>query len=142
MQIHLQKKKNSDYEYVAQNHLGHQVALCNSSMENPTSCSPMELVLMAISGCSSIDIVHILKKQQLTVEDLQVETSGIRKETEPKVFTHIHLLVKIKGEIPPQKALRAAQLSFEKYCSVSKMLDQTVAINYKVELNGTVINPS
>jgi putative redox protein len=139
MQIKLQKKKNSDFEYVAENHLGHQVELCNSSMDNPTSASPMELVLMAISGCSSIDIVHILKKQNHEIEDLQVETLGIRKETEPKVFTEINLLVKLKGEIPAKKALRAAQLSFEKYCSVSKMLDQTVKINYQVELNGSLI---
>ena len=139
MQIKLQKKQNSDFEYVAENHLGHQVELCNSSMENPTSASPMELVLMAISGCSSIDIVHILKKQNLVIEDLQVETLGTRKETEPKVFTVIDLLVKLKGEIPAKKALRAAQLSFEKYCSVSKMLDQTVEIKYQVELNGNLI---
>ncbi|GGE06228.1 OsmC family protein [Psychroflexus salis] len=139
MQIKLQKKQNSDFEYVAENHLGHQVELCNSSMENPSSASPMELVLMAISGCSSIDIVHILKKQNLVIEDLQVETLGTRKETEPKVFTVIDLLVKLKGEIPAKKALRAAQLSFEKYCSVSKMLDQTVEIKYQVELNGNLI---
>lgn len=139
MQINLQKKKNSDFEYVAENQLGRQVELCNSSMDNPTSASPMELVLMAISGCSSIDIVHILKKQNLEIEDLQVETLGTRRETEPKVFTEINLLVKLKGEIPPKKALRAAQLSFEKYCSVSKMLDQTVNINYQVELNGNLI---
>lgn len=140
MQIKLQKKKNSDFEYVAENNLGHQVELCNSSMDNPTSASPMELVLMAISGCSSIDIVHILKKQNLEIEDLQVETLGTRRETEPKVFTEINLLVKLKGEIPPKKALRAAQLSFEKYCSVSKMLDQTVEIKYQVELNGDLID--
>ena len=139
MQIKLQKKKNSDFEYVAENHLGHQVELCNSSIKNPSSASPMELVLMAISGCSSIDIVHILKKQNLTIEDLQVETLGTRKETEPKLFTEINLLVKLKGEIPAKKALRAAQLSFEKYCSVSKMLDQTVKINYQVELNESLI---
>ena len=139
MQIKLQKEQNSDFEYLAENHLGHQVELCNSSMDKPSSASPMELVLMAISGCSSIDIVHILKKQNHEIEDLQVETLGIRKETEPKVFTEINLLVKLKGEIPAKKALRAAQLSFEKYCSVSKMLDQTVEINYQVELNGSLI---
>lgn len=136
MQIKLQKNKDSDFEYLAKNSLGHQVALCNSSMDNPTSASPMELVLMAISGCSSIDIVHILKKQNIEIEHLQVETQGIRRETQPKVFTEIHLLVKLKGEIPPKKALRAAKLSFEKYCSVSKMLEATVDIHYQVELNG------
>jgi len=139
MKIHLQKKKDSEFEYLAENQRGNQVALCNSTMDKPTSASPMELILMAISGCSSIDIVNILKKQNLKIEDLQVETSGVRSETVPKVFTEINLLVKIKGEIPPKKAFRAAQLSFEKYCSVSKMLDKTVDIKYQVELNGNIV---
>lgn len=139
MQIKLQKSKDSDFEYIAENNLGHQVSLCNSSMGHPTAASPMELVLIAISGCSSIDIMHILKKQNLTIEDLQVETKGTRSETIPKVFTEINLVVKLKGDIPPKKALRAAQLSFEKYCSVSKMLDQTVEIIVEVELNGSLL---
>jgi len=55
------------------------------------------------------------------------------------VFHTIKLLVKLEGDIPANKAKRAAQLSFEKYCSVSKMLDQTVDIKYQVELNGELL---
>lgn len=142
MKITLNKKQNSDVHFEAKNSNGHKVEMFNSSAPNPQAASPMELILMGLSGCSSIDIVHILKKQNLNIDDLQMEVEGFRKDTDPKVFHTIQLLVKLKGEIPPKKALRAAKLSFEKYCSVSKMLDQTVDIQYEVELNGEKIQSS
>lgn len=139
MKISLHKKPNSDVNFEAENSLGHKIQLCNSSAPDPQAPSPMELILMGTAGCSSIDIVHILKKQNLEIEDLNVEVEGFRKDTDPKVFHTIKLLVKLKGDIPAPKAQRAAQLSFEKYCSVSKMLDQTVDIQYQVELNGELL---
>jgi putative redox protein len=139
MKINLQKKPNSDVHFEAENSLGHKIELYNSTAPNPQAPSPMELILMGTAGCSSIDIIHILKKQNLVVQDLYVEVEGLRTDTDPKVFHTIKLLVKLEGEIPPNKAKRAAQLSFEKYCSVSKMLDQTVDIQYQVELNGELV---
>lgn len=139
MKISLHKKPESDVHFEAENALGHKVELYNSSVHNPQAPSPMELVLMATAGCSSIDIIHILKKQNLEIEDLNMEVEGFRKDTDPKIFHTIELLVNIKGDIPVNKAKRAAQLSFEKYCSVSKMLDQTVDIQYRVKLNGELL---
>lgn len=140
MKINLQKKKDSSSHFEATNSLGHSVEVCNSSVENPLAASPMELILMGVSGCSSIDIVHILEKQNLEIDDLKVEVEGHRNDTVPKVFHRIDLLVKIKGDIPANKAQRAADLSFEKYCSVSKMLEKSVDIHHKVELNGELIS--
>lgn len=139
MKISLHKKPESDVHFEAENALGHKVELYNSSVHNSQAPSPMELVLMATAGCSSIDIIHILKKQNLEIEDLNMEVEGFRKDTDPKIFHTIELLVNIKGDIPANKAKRAAQLSFEKYCSVSKMLDQTVDIQYRVKLNGELL---
>lgn len=139
MKISLHKKPESDVHFEAENALGHKIELYNSSAHNPKAPSPMELVLMATAGCSSIDIIHILKKQNLEIEDLNVEVEGFRKDTDPRIFHTIDLLVKIEGDIPANKARRAAKLSFEKYCSVSKMLDQTVDIQYQVELNGELL---
>jgi len=136
MKIKLNKKQNSDVHFEAENSNGHRVDMYNSSAPNPKAASPMELILMGVAGCSSIDIVHILNKQNLDIDDLQMEVEGFRKETDPKVFHTLQILVKLKGEIPANKAIRAAKLSFEKYCSVSKMLDQTVDIQHQVELNG------
>ncbi|MGM0636060.1 MAG: OsmC family protein [Bacteroidota bacterium] len=139
MKINLKKKANSTTDFTAKNQLGHQIELCNSTQENPTSPSPMELILMGVAGCSSIDIVHILEKQNLQLDDLDVAVEGLRNETIPKVFNTIDLSIKMKGEIPENKAKRAVQLSFDKYCSVSKMLEKSVKINYKIELNGELI---
>jgi len=139
MKISLHKKTNSDVDFEAENSLGHKIELCNSSAPNPQSPSPMELILMGTAGCSSIDIVHILKKQNLEIKTLNVEVEGFRNDTEPKVFHTIKLLVKIEGDIPANKAQRAAQLSFEKYCSVSKMLEKAVDIQHQVELNGEIL---
>lgn len=139
MKISLHKKPNSDVHFEAENSLGHTIELYNSSVPNPKAPSPMELILMGTAGCSSIDIVHILKKQNLEIKNLNVDVEGFRKDTDPKVFHTIKLLVKLEGDIPANKAKRAAQLSFEKYCSVSKMLDATVDIQYQVQLNGILL---
>lgn len=139
MKVNLRRKGNSDVHFEAQNALGQKIELCNSSAPNPQAPSPMELVLMGTAGCSSIDILHILKKQNLEVKDLNVDVEGFRNETAPKVFHTIKLLVKLEGDIPANKAKRAAQLSFEKYCSVSKMLEKSVDIQYQVELNGELL---
>ncbi len=139
MKVSLHKKLNSDVHFEAENALGHKIELYNSTAPDPKAPSPMELILMGTAGCSSIDIIHILNKQNLEVKDLNVEVEGLRNDTDPKVFHTIKLLVKLEGEIPPNKAKRAAQLSFEKYCSVAKMLDQTVNIQYQVELNGILL---
>lgn len=84
---------------------------------------PMELMLMSVGACSAVDIVHILKKGRQNVEDVQVEVTGERAETEPKVFTRIHLHFKVKGAgLRTETVARAVQLSAEKYCSASIML--------------------
>lgn len=139
MKIHLRKHSDSDTDFEASNSSGHSINLSNSSAPNPQGPSPMELILMGTAGCSSIDIVHILKKQNLEITNYSVEVEGLRQGTDPKVFHTIKLLVKLEGEIPANKAQRAAQLSFEKYCSVSKMLEKAVDIQYQVELNGELL---
>lgn len=84
---------------------------------------PMELMLMSVGACSAVDIVHILKKGRQNVADVQVEVKGERAETEPKVFTKIHLHFKVAGAgLKRDTVARAVQLSAEKYCSASIML--------------------
>lgn len=139
MNIQLIKNQNSSTKFTASNSLGHSVTVENSSVENPSAASPMELVLMAISGCSSIDIVHVLEKQKLTIETLQINVVGHRREELPRVFTDIELEVVLNGKIPVTKAKRALDLSFNTYCSVSKMLENIVNIRYSLVLNGKYI---
>lgn len=135
------KRLNKDYHFETTNERGNVVHLDNKSEPNPQGASPMELLLMGIAGCSSIDIVMILRKQKIEPEDLQMEVEGFREEGAiPNVFTGIKLNVYLKGDFAPEKAKRAVDLSIDKYCSVAKMLEKTAEISYDVYLNGTLVN--
>ena len=100
----------------------------------------MELLLKGLAGFSSIDVVSILNKQKLNPTSLKMEVEGERNETEiPSLFNKINVKVIVDGEISPKKIRRAVQLSFDKYCSVSKTLEHTAEINYLIFLNGIEI---
>jgi putative redox protein len=83
---------------------------------------PMEMVLMALASCSSLDLVTILKKQKQDVQDFSVAVEGERREQIPTIFTKIHMTFSLKGTIDEDKANRAAELAVKKYCSVHDML--------------------
>lgn len=97
---------------------------------------PMQLLLAAVGGCSAIDVILILKKQKQIIESFEVEVEGEREKIEDySLFRDICLKFKIKGNVDLEKAERAVKLSMEKYCSVSKTLEPTAKISYKVTLN-------
>lgn len=133
---------NQDYLFKVTNSNGHSVLLDNKSKKEGevAGISPMELLLMGLAGCSSIDVVAILNKQKLNPTSLKMEVEGERNETEiPSLFNKINVKVIVDGKISPEKIRRAVQLSFDKYCSVSKTLEHTAEINYLIFLNGTKI---
>lgn len=100
---------------------------------------PMELVLMALASCSSLDLVSILKKQKQQIDDFSVSAEGERRTEIPTVFTKIHLVFHLSGEIDLPKAERAAELAVKKYCSVHDMLAAGgVQISYSIKLNEKV----
>ena len=133
---------NNDYHFQLKNERGHLVELDNKSEfgGNDLAPSPMELLLMGVAGCSAIDIISILKKQRQEITSYKTEVEGIREQIEEaKPFKQITVTVFLEGNINQEKVLKAAQLSFEKYCSVSKTLEPTAKINYKVVLNNKEI---
>ena len=96
---------------------------------------PMEVLLMGMGGCASFDVVHILRKRRLTVNSCVAEITAERAETDPKVFTKIHLHFLVGGEDLTEKAVaKAVQLSAEKYCSASIMLAKTADVSHSYEL--------
>lgn len=129
---------NDDYLFECTNSLGNKILLNNTSgSENKEGVSPMETVLMAVAGCSGIDMVSILKKQRQEITKFSAEVEGERVQVdEAKPFKTITVKFFVDGNIDPKKAERAAALSFEKYCSVSKTMEPNVTVNYEVFVNG------
>ena len=120
-----------------ENETGNSISIDNKSVENPKGVSPMELLLMGVAGCSSIDIISILKKQKQYFEDLTIEVEGQREKVDlANLFKKIHAEVKFAGDVDAKKAFKACELSFTKYCSVSKMLEDKAKISFSVYVNG------
>ncbi len=121
---------NSLNQYIAKNEDGHEVHLSGDG----TAAGPMQTILMAVAGCSTIDIVMILEKMRQKVTDVKVDVDGTRREEIPRVYTKIHMHYKIYGEVKENKAEQAVALSLEKYCSVSKMLEKAAEITSSFEV--------
>jgi putative redox protein len=96
---------------------------------------PMELLLIGMGGCSSFDVVTILKKARQPITDCVAELSAERADDIPKVFTkiHVHYVVTGKG-LNPAQVERAIKLSADKYCSASVMLGKTAEITHDFEI--------
>ncbi len=129
MKITLKSTDNLDH-YTATNEAGHSIALSADG----SATGPMQAVLMAVAGCSTIDIVMILKKMRQNVSNVEVEVDGTRREEIPRVYTDIHLHYKIYGEVKDKKVEQAVALSLEKYCSVSLMLEKAANITSSWEV--------
>lgn len=96
---------------------------------------PMELLLVSLASCSSMDVVTMLKKMRQPLEDIRVQVDGHRATDQvPAVFTQIHLHFTFKGDLRPDRVEEALRLSVEKYCSVGRMLDKTATITYDWEM--------
>lgn len=86
---------------------------------------PMELMLLGMGGCTTFDVMHILKKARQDVTDCVAEISAERAEEDPKVFTRIHIHFRVEGNgLSEKRVAKAIELSAEKYCSASIMLDR------------------
>lgn len=96
---------------------------------------PMEMVLVGLGGCTTVDVLMILEKARQQVTDCRVEVSAERAETVPKIYTKIHVHYVVSGkDLDPKKVERAVKLSAEKYCSVSKMLEQAAEVTHDFEI--------
>lgn len=96
---------------------------------------PMEMLLLGMGGCSQFDVVHILRKGRNEITLCEVELEAKRAETDPKVFTQIHMHFRVGGPDLSEKAVeRAIQLSAEKFCSASIMLGAVAEVTHDFEL--------
>jgi putative redox protein len=96
---------------------------------------PMEMLLLGLGGCSSIDVMLILNKGRQDVTDCVVHIDAERAPAEPKVFTKIHMHFVVSGrQVDPKRVEKAIQLSAEKYCSASIMLGKTAQMSHDFEI--------
>ncbi len=96
---------------------------------------PMELVLIGMGGCTAFDVIHILKKSRQDVTDCVAEIDAARADTEPKVFTKIHIHFRVTGrKLDPKRVQQAIELSATKYCSASIMIGKTAEISHDFEI--------
>jgi len=95
----------------------------------------MEMVLVALGGCTAFDVMHVLEKAQQQVVSCVVEVEGARADSIPAVYTDIHLVYVVSGkDLIENHVRRAVELSVEKYCSVSAMLKASVKITHEYKI--------
>jgi putative redox protein len=129
MIAHSEWKQGDVFEGIAEN--GNTVQF-DADPAHAHGPSPMEAVLMALCGCTSVDAVSILKKKRQGLTGLRVSAAATQAETPPRVFTHIKLTYAVRGKLSRKAVEDAVALSKNKYCSVSKMLEKAAAIEYEI----------
>ena len=108
-------------------------ALVMDTASEKTANTPMELVLIALCGCTASDVVGILKKKREPFTSLEVSAEGERAQGYPSVYTEINLKYRVGGKVSAKSMEDAVRLSKEKYCSVSAMLEKTAKIKVEID---------
>lgn len=131
-----------DVSFVGESETGHAVVL-DGAPENGgrnIGMRPMEMLLIGMGGCTSFDVVTILKKSRQPVVDCVADITAERADTVPKVFTKIHVHFVVTGDgLNEKQVARAVSLSAEKYCSASIMLGKAVEITHGYEIKSATV---
>lgn len=124
-------------KFLGESGSGHAVVMDGAAEAGGTNLGPrpMEMLLLGLGGCTSFDVITILKKMRQDVRDCVADLDATRADSDPKVFTRIHVAFTVTGRgLSREKVERAVQLSAEKYCSASLMLGKTAEITHSVEI--------
>jgi putative redox protein len=135
-------KWDGDARFVATTESGHTVRMEGAAELGGQNQAPrpMELILAGAGGCSSYDVVLILKRGRHAVSACEVTLSADRADADPKVFTRIHYHFIVSGnKLKTEAVERAIKLSAEKYCSASIMLGKTATITHDFEIIETEV---
>ena len=126
----------ADKTFTGQTESGHSIVIGTATDDAPKpGPSAMELVLMGAGSCSAWDVVEILRKGRQQIDDVIVELDADRAPEPPKVFTRIHLHFVVKGRgLDLKKVERAINLSVEKYCSATAMLEKAADVTHDFEV--------
>jgi putative redox protein len=122
-----------EQQFLGSSPSGHAMAMDADSQSNKAP-NPMEMLLLALGGCTASDMVSILEKKRQKLESLVVECSGERAPDAPRVWTKIDVLFKLRGTLDEIAVKRTLELTRDKYCSVAAMLNKTAEISWKYEI--------
>lgn len=127
-------------QFVGTSESGHAVVMDTTEDVggHDTGPRPTEMVLIALGGCTGMDVVSILRKMQVNFTRFEMEIHGDRAAEHPKYFTKIKVIYKVWGDVPEEKLKKAIDLSLEKYCSVSNSLKPRAEVSYTYQINPTV----
>ncbi len=123
--------------FVGQSESGHSVVMDGSPDAGGRNLGvrPMEMLLLGMGGCSAFDVVLILRKSRQQITDCVADLAAERADTDPKVFTRIHVHFTVTGKgLDPKRVEQAVKLSAEKYCSASIMLGKTAVMTHDFEI--------
>lgn len=122
-----------DEHFVGIDSSNHSVVL--SAAKDGIGVRPSDMLLVALSACTSVDVVSIMEKKRQPLSSLEVIASGEKNETPPWAFRKIHLLFRVRGKkVTPEAIGRAIQLSQEKYCSVGATVRGVAEITTSFEI--------
>lgn len=118
-------RNHGEYGFEIKDELKHsiQTDISTNNGGNDSGFRPMQLLLAALGSCSAIDVISILKKQRQTIDKFRIEVTGEReKDATPSLWKEVSVTFFLSGVIDVEKAIKAADLSIEKYCSVAETL--------------------
>jgi putative redox protein len=123
--------------FVGESDSGHSVVMDGAPEAGGRNLGirPMEMLLLGLGGCTAFDVVSILHKSRQKMVDCEVEIEAERAPDIPKIFTRIHIHFVVSGhDLDSDKVARAVNLSADKYCSASRMLEKSAEITHDFEI--------
>jgi len=121
--------------FLAKSEDGRLLLIDSRSPEGRHGFSPMELLLIAAAGCTAIDVSRLLGRMKQSVEGLEVEIKGERREDYPRIYRRMEIVYRVKGDVDPDRVRGAVELSLGKYCSASITLKRAGAeVDYRIEV--------
>jgi putative redox protein len=119
-------------QFVAESGSGHAVVMDDAA--GHTGPKPMEFALLALGGCTAIDVIGILRKKRQEVTGYEIELRADQAPEPPMVFTRVEIKHRLRGRIDPEAVKQAIHLSETKYCSVGVMISKTARIETSFEI--------
>lgn len=130
--VHATAKWSGQMQFSARGDGGHSLLIDG---DGKAANSPMQLVLLALCGCTGYDVVSILQKKREPFSAVEVSAEAEKAEQPPRVYTEIKLIYHVTGNVNRKAVEDAVRLSKEKYCSVSAMLGKTAHISYQIRMD-------